>query len=212
MKTLTIKDKQIKPLIFQSLDLPDILNIIFEENSFLKIVVLCEDSKKCELNIDLKGCNSSVEVYILHTLNLNDESVFSVNINHLCEKTSSKLISKSILDGCAKFEFFGKIYINSVALESCAEMYNKNLLLSDQASVVSLPTLDILCDNVVCRHGAVSSGVEDSQKFYLISRGIALKEVYSILKDSFATEILNHTILNPPPTYKLNYPRPSVDP
>lgn len=188
---LELKKKYSRPLVLCSDNLPNFLNIHFSADSYLKIVIFCDKGRDCKINIDLEGVKSRVEVYILHTLKQEHTSFFDITVNHLNSNTSSNILSKSILEGSAKFEFLGKIYICSTADKSSALMYNKNLLVSDMATIKSSPSLEILCDNIVCKHGTVSLGIEELATFYTSSRGLSAENSKIILKHAFADEIIS---------------------
>lgn len=188
---LKLKKKYSKPLVLFSDGLPNFLSIHFSADSYLKIVIFCDQGRDCKINIDLEGVKSRVEVYVLHTLKQNHTSFFDITVNHLNSHTSSNILSKSILEGSAKFEFLGKIYICSTADRSSALMYNKNLLVSDIATITSSPSLEILCDNIVCKHGTVSLGIDELATFYTSSRGLSVENSKFILKEAFTDEIIS---------------------
>ena len=53
---------------------------------------------------------------------------------------------------------------------------NRNLLLSKDALVSSTPQLEILADDVKCKHGSTTGQLDAAAVFYLRSRGIGEAE------------------------------------
>ena len=68
-------------------------------------------------------------------------------------------------------------------------MENKNLLLSDDASISSKPILEIYNDDTECSHSASSGSIDKEKLFYLKTRGIDEVEAKSFLVNSFIEEI-----------------------
>ena len=66
---------------------------------------------------------------------------------------------------------------------------NKNLLLSREALVNSTPALEILADDVKCRHGSTIGQLDANSLFYLRSRGIGEREARALLTYGFAADL-----------------------
>ncbi len=73
--------------------------------------------------------------------------------------------------------------------KTSAFMENKNLLLSDDASISSKPILEIYNDDTECSHSATSGSIDKEKLFYLKTRGIDEVEAKSFLINSFIEEI-----------------------
>ena len=65
------------------------------------------------------------------------------------------------------------------------------MLLSKRAQVHSTPALEILTDDVKCKHGSATGQIDPAQLFYLRSRGIDVQDAARILTRAFAAEILS---------------------
>ena len=63
-------------------------------------------------------------------------------------------------------------------------------LLSEDADVTTKPQLEIFADDVKCTHGATIGQIEESQLFYLRSRGIDPVAAHSMLVHAFANETI----------------------
>ena len=85
--------------------------------------------------------------------------------------------------------FHGKIVVRKDAQKTDAIQTNKNLLLSRHALVNSTPALEILADDVKCKHGSTTGQLDATALFYLRSRGIGEAAARSILTWAFAADV-----------------------
>lgn len=118
-------------------------------------------------------------------------------INHAKPNCTSNELFKGILDGASKVTFNGKIFVNKNAQKTSAIQSNKNILLSDNAKVVSKPQLEIYADDVKCSHGSAVGQLDENALFYLLSRGIPEKEARLLLLYSFVHEIIEKISIEP---------------
>ena len=103
----------------------------------------------------------------------------------------SNQLYKGILDGNSTGVFNGKIFVQPQAQKTNAYQSNKNILLSDLASVNTKPQLEIFADDVKCSHGCTVGRLNDEGLFYLQSRGITEKKAKALLLHAFADDILD---------------------
>ena len=64
-------------------------------------------------------------------------------------------------------------------------------MISEDATVNSLPGLEILADKVRCSHGSASGPMDEEQLFYLLSRGIPRHEAHQLIALGFVEEVDN---------------------
>src|SRR6185295_19411153 len=102
-----------------------------------------------------------------------------------------------ILADKSKGVFHGRILVRSGAQKTDAKQTNKNLLLSDEATVDTKPQLEIYADDVKCTHGATVGQLNDESIFYLRSRGIPLEKARRMLIHAFAGEIIDRIRCEP---------------
>ena len=86
--------------------------------------------------------------------------------------------------------FVGRIYVAKDAQKTDAQQTNKNLLLSRHALVHSVPQLEILADDVKCKHGSTTGQLDPAALFYLRSRGIGEDAARSLLVYAFASDVV----------------------
>ncbi len=116
-----------------------------------------------------------------------DQRTFQI---HEAPNTASDLLYKNALDDSARTVFSGLIRVSPGAHKTDAYQKVRNLLLSDEAEANSLPGLEIEADDVRCTHGATSGQIEDEELFYLLSRGIPLRESQRLIVYGFLEEVL----------------------
>jgi Fe-S cluster assembly protein SufD len=102
-----------------------------------------------------------------------------------------------ILDGRSQGVFSGKIFVRPEAQKTDAKQTNRNLLLSDEATVDTKPQLEIFADDVKCTHGATIGQLDPESIFYLRARGISYEVARKMLLHAFASEIVNRITIEP---------------
>jgi Fe-S cluster assembly protein SufD len=87
--------------------------------------------------------------------------------------------------------FNGKIYVRPNAQKTNAFQSNKNLVLTDTATINTKPQLEIWADDVKCSHGATTGQIDAEQMFYLRSRGLGKESATALLLHAFAFDIID---------------------
>ncbi|HOC57482.1 MAG TPA: Fe-S cluster assembly protein SufD [Verrucomicrobiota bacterium] len=118
-------------------------------------------------------------------------------VEHAQPHCNSHEYFNGILDGRSKGVFHGRILVRPAAQKTDAKQTNKNLLLSDEATVDTKPQLEIYADDVKCTHGATVGQLNDESIFYLRARGIGAETARRMLIHAFAGEIIERVQLAP---------------
>lgn len=113
-------------------------------------------------------------------------------IEHRAGGSSSRQLFKYVLDGHAKGNFYGLVKVDEGAQKTVALQTNRNLCLSPDALMRTLPQLEIYADDVKCNHGATIGQIDESALFYMRSRGIALHEAKMLLMFAFVKDVLDN--------------------
>jgi Fe-S cluster assembly protein SufD len=111
-------------------------------------------------------------------------------VDHSQPNCNSHEYFNGILDNRSKGVFHGRILVRQAAQKTDAKQTNKNLLLSDEATVDTKPQLEIYADDVKCTHGATVGQLNEESIFYLRARGIGAERARRMLIHSFAGEII----------------------
>ena len=112
-------------------------------------------------------------------------------VDHAMPNCQSNELYKGVLDGRSKGVFNGKIFVRKDAQKSNAYQSNKNILMSNEASMNAKPQLEIFADDVKCSHGATTGQLDKEALFYLRSRGIGEDAARAFLTIAFAEDVLN---------------------
>jgi len=118
-------------------------------------------------------------------------------IEHAKPHCSSRELYKGVLDGQARGVFNGLVIVRPGAQKTDAWQMNRNLLLSREALVHSTPQLEILADDVKCKHGSTTGQLDANALFYLRSRGIGEAEARSLLTWAFASDLVRKLEIEP---------------
>jgi Fe-S cluster assembly protein SufD len=118
-------------------------------------------------------------------------------VDHAQPHCNSHEYFNGILDGRSKGVFHGRILVQQPAQKTDAKQTNKNLLLSDEATIDTKPQLEIYADDVKCTHGATVGQLNEESIFYLRARGISAERARRMLIHAFAGEIIERIRYTP---------------
>ncbi len=100
-------------------------------------------------------------------------------------------INKSLADDKSHAIFEGSIIVPKIAQKTDASQLSRNLLLSNFAQIDTKPQLEIIADDVKCKHGATISQLNEEELFYMRTRGITLPEASKLQLSSYFQEIIS---------------------
>ena len=149
------------------------------------------------LNVALDGSNVETHMFGLYMLTGNTHVDNHSIADHLKPHSMSNELYKGIMDESSTGVFNGKIFVRQDAQKTNAYQQNRNILLSDNASINTKPQLEIWADDVKCSHGATTGNLDEEALFYLRSRGIAENEAHALLIHAFGNEIIEKITLEP---------------
>jgi Fe-S cluster assembly protein SufD len=112
-------------------------------------------------------------------------------IVHAVADTTSRQVYKGVLDDRGRGVFQGHIVVAQDAQRTDGHQLNRALMLSDHSEIDSKPMLEIYADDVKCSHGATAGDLDDTQMFYLQSRGIPADEARRLLVEAFLAETID---------------------
>ncbi|MCX7736244.1 MAG: Fe-S cluster assembly protein SufD [Candidatus Kapabacteria bacterium] len=142
------------------------------------------------LNSILDGENSEAHFNGLYFIGNEDFVDNHTLVDHAKPHCNSNENYKGIIDGKATAVFNGKIMVRPFAQKTNAYQSNKNILLSEDATINTKPQLEIFADDVKCSHGATSGYLDRDAIFYFRARGIDEKIAQSYLLNSFSSDII----------------------
>lgn len=142
------------------------------------------------LNVLLDGENVETHMLGLFMITGNTLADNHTIADHKKPNSMSNELYKGILDEKASGVFNGKIFVRPDAQKTNAYQQNRNVLLSENASINTKPQLEIWADDVKCSHGATTGSLDQQALFYLRARGIPEKQARALLVHAFAYEII----------------------
>ncbi len=146
---------------------------------------------RTSLRVQLVGEGSNASLHGVNMLSSNNQAHTHVVIDHQEPNCQSMQLFKNVLQdqSCSSFE--GKIWVRQKAQKTQAYQLNNNLVLSNNATALSKPNLEIFADDVKASHGATSGQLDNEQLFYLRSRGLSIEAAKACLIQGFCQEIVN---------------------
>jgi Fe-S cluster assembly protein SufD len=141
-----------------------------------------------QIILDGEGCESHLlGLYLVQGDTLVDNH--SV-VDHKKANSFSNELYKGIIDGSARGVFNGKIFVRPNAQKTNAFQSNRNILMSDKATVNTKPQLEIWADDVKCSHGCTTGQLDEEALFYLRTRGIGEDTARAMMLYAFAGEVI----------------------
>ena len=117
--------------------------------------------------------------------------------DHQAPNTQSDLHFLAALQDHSRMIYTGLIRIAKHAQQTVAFQTNHNLLLSQTARAETIPMLEILADDVQCKHAASVSPIDDEQAFYLMSRGIPKTDAQRLVVMGFVEPVIQQIPFEP---------------
>ncbi len=117
------------------------------------------------LNMAMEAEHSEAHLYGLYFLNGNSHIDNHTIVDNVKPHCLSNELYKGIIDDHATAVFNGKIFVQPQAQKINAFQSNKNVLLSDHATVNTKPQLEIFADDVKCSHGCTVGQLDEEALF-----------------------------------------------
>jgi len=146
---------------------------------------------RSEIDIVLNGERATADLGGVFVARGTQVSDIHTILSHEAPGVTSRQNYRGLAADEARGVFHGQIRVEAGARGADATQNNRNMLLSKRAQVHSTPSLEILTDDVKCKHGSATGQIDPAQLFYLRSRGIDPREATLMLTRAFAGEILS---------------------
>ena len=152
---------------------------------------LGEGHAKHFLDLDLVGDGSEAKIRGFYFVGSGEVIDLDTQVNHLAAKTKSDLLFKGAANGNGKVTWEGMIYVDPIAQGTDGYQANRNLALSPDAEIHSIPGLEICADDVKCSHGATVGRIDAEELFYLESRGMPKDVAEKLIVNGFFAEVID---------------------
>ncbi|MBS1600404.1 MAG: Fe-S cluster assembly protein SufD [Bacteroidetes bacterium] len=172
------------------------------EKSFTHSVVISLDGNiiRNNLNVVFDADHCESHLYGLYCLQNNTHVDNHTVVDNAKPSCFSNELYKGVVGDNATGIFNGKIFVRKDAQKTNAYQSNKNILISETASVNAKPQLEIFADDVKCSHGCTVGSLDEEAQFYLVSRGLSKQSARALLLQAFAMDILEN--IKPEPIRK----------
>jgi Fe-S cluster assembly protein SufD len=163
-----------------------------EKDATINSLVVSFGSQLSRTNVEagLSAAGGDSEMLGLYFADQNQVLDHHTLQDHLAPNAHSDLLYKGALRDESIAVFSGLIRVEPGAQKTDAYQTNRNLILgTDDAFAVSLPNLEIMADDVKCSHGSTTGQVDETELFYLMSRGIPRREAEKLVVFGFFGEI-----------------------
>ena len=163
-----------------------------EKDATINSLVVSFGSQLSRTNIEagLSASGGDSEMLGLYFADQNQVLDHHTLQDHIAPNAHSDLLYKGALRDESIAVFSGLIRVEPGAQKTDAYQTNRNLILgTDDAFAVSLPNLEIMADDVKCSHGSTTGQVDETDLFYLMSRGIPRREAEKLVVFGFFGEI-----------------------
>ncbi len=145
----------------------------------------------------LQGIGAECRLDGAYLVDGNDHVDHHTLVEHQAPRCRSDQSYRGIASGRGTAVFDGIVVVHRNAFKTEAHQENRNLLLSDTASVHTKPHLEIDTDDVICSHGATVGSLDEDQLFYLRTRGIPEELARAMLTYAFIEEVVDRVSHGP---------------
>lgn len=142
-------------------------------------------------NVVMEAAYCEAHLYGLYFQKGNSHVDNHTVVDNVMPHCFSNELYKGMLDDNSTGVFNGKIFVRQPAQKTNAFQSNKNVLLSDAATINTKPQLEIFADDVKCSHGCTVGRLDEEGLFYLQSRGVPEKKAQAMLLQGFAGDVLD---------------------
>ncbi len=111
--------------------------------------------------------------------------------DHESPRTTSELLCQGAVAGRSRSVYSGLIRVHRGAVRSDARQTNHNLVLDEGAHADSVPNLDILENDVKCSHASTVGPIDEDQRYYIESRGVAPEVAEGLIVRGFFDAIID---------------------
>ena len=118
-------------------------------------------------------------------------------IDHQAPACTSRELYKYVADQQSSGAFAGRVLVREGAEKTDSIERNANLVCTEEARMWTQPMLEIYADDVQCSHGSTVGQINADALFYMLQRGLSEAEARMLLKQAFASEVLNELPLEP---------------
>ncbi len=147
------------------------------------------DRVRADVSVDGKDARSEIlSAYLGDGSQVHDIRTLQ---DHVAPRTTSELLCQGAVADQSRSVYSGLIRVHRGAVRSDARQTNHNLVLDEGAHADSVPNLDILENDVKCSHASTVGPIDEDQRYYIESRGVAPEVAEGLIVRGFFDAIID---------------------
>jgi Fe-S cluster assembly protein SufD len=147
------------------------------------------DRVRADVSVDGRGARSEIlSAYFGDGAQVHDIRTLQ---DHAAPRTTSELLCQGAVADRSRSVYSGLIRVHRGAVRTDARQTNHNLVLDEGAHADSVPNLDILENDVKCSHASTVGPIDEDQRYYIESRGVAPEVAEGLIVRGFFDAIID---------------------
>jgi Fe-S cluster assembly protein SufD len=147
------------------------------------------DRIRADVSVDGRdACSEILSAYLGDGTQVHDIRTLQ---DHRAPRTDSELLCQGAVADESRSVYSGLIRVHRGAVRSDARQTNHNLVLDEGAHADSVPNLDILENDVKCSHASTVGPIDEDQRYYIESRGVAPDVAEGLIVQGFFDAIID---------------------
>ncbi|MFI5332626.1 MAG: SufD family Fe-S cluster assembly protein [Candidatus Babeliales bacterium] len=161
-------------------------------NASITYTVAYVGSGEHSIELFLLGRGASITCNGLYGITDTQRCIITTKQEHTVPGATSSVLIKGVVGGHAVAEYTGMITIAEPATQSDATQQAATLILSPHARARSVPSLQVLTNDVRCKHGSAVGQLDPDLLFYAQARGISHEQSKRMLLHGFLAQAAVH--------------------
>ncbi len=138
-----------------------------------------------------QGDNSCSNHYGIYLGNDKHKINMDYQAKHQADYTSSHILVHGVLFNSAQADFLGNIIIDKTTKQTKGALVENTLLIDKASKCSSTPKLEIDTNDVSAKHSSCITKLNESQLFYLMSRGLDYQTSQRKVIDGFLSKVVS---------------------
>lgn len=163
------------------------IKVIAQQEARIMIDSVIISSQSCKMNVtfEMQGQDSNLEFHVYYALDQEQKFYLVTDQQHIGYRSKSDLRVKGLLQDSSMMSYTGLIHIKQEAAKTHAQQSHINMTLSEAAFAISIPSIEVLNNDVACYHASAMGKFDKQQELYLQSRGFDILLSQRILIEAF---------------------------
>lgn len=182
---------------------------LFTAEAFVALGVEQAADSRCEITmaeltsanvayrVAMNGRGAECELQGVFLAAEQEHCAVSVRVEHNVPDCRSNSLVKGVAGGSARGEFRGLVYVAPDAQRTDAQQQSRNVQLSREARITTLPQLEIYADDVKCSHGATVGQMDADAILYMRQRGLSEAQARALQIEGFVGDVVRRCDIEP---------------